>query len=86
MAEEVAKKPESFYCSNCKEYKVLGNEQDVLRQVIDFSKAEDGKAVLLKVSEAKRFALFCKKCQKFFGIVDPEAKAALEKFIQSNQK
>lgn len=86
MVEDIAKKPESFYCSNCKEYKVLGNEQDVLQQVIDFAKAEDGSAVFLKAAEAKRFALFCKKCSKFFGIIDPETKAALAKFIESNQK
>ena len=77
MAPQVPQVPKvepKFHCSNCREdYKEEGIRQQPLDYIQD---PVTGKPVAAKT----RVSIFCKKCDHFIGIADPERDRTLEGF------
>jgi ribosomal protein L44E len=65
---------ERYYCSNCR--KELNVEQ-VNKRPLDFIRNEDGSLS----PQPARFSVFCKQCEQFLRIIDPQVAAELQKIV-----
>lgn len=67
--------PTSFRCATCHEVR---SEKEVTKLALDFIKNEDGTLS----PGTLRFSVFCSTCQKFLGVIDPDATAQLDKMTE----
>jgi nitrous oxide reductase len=67
------------HCNNCR---LELTETRVVKQPIEFERAEDGSYT----KTATRFSVFCKQCMKFITLIDQEAVKMLDEMIHKNVK
>jgi hypothetical protein len=65
---------EKYHCVNCR--KDLSADQ-AMKMPLDYFRKEDG---TLEAYPA-RFSVFCKTCNHFIGVMDPQREAELQKIV-----
>jgi hypothetical protein len=74
-AEEVKTPIEKYHCNNCR---VDLSSDMITKLALDYRKNEDGSLV----ADIMRFSIFCKQCNFFIAIVDPDASKQLQKIVK----